>query len=416
MKQYDKEILNKLLDRYENSLLSVGENKRQIQIEVRFTRTSIPRYFDESSNDFEYIHIQMKALEEAGLLTILWKDGKRDYLISKVRLNPDHIKEAYAYVHRLPKRSLEEENILLLEKYVDTAAPITSSFAKYLIGRLSKHQSVKEYIALEDHAETEKFLRACQMVERNEAPCYLREFSIRHFADSKYFEQVEHRVAKVLRRFSDSDEHLQREEGSEDYAQMDTAELLAEFGIYRTPNYVYLKGDATISIGGNMVNLSSMKQGMGISGEDLPGIGFVDVSSLERVMTVENLTSFFRCQEENTLYIYLGGYHNHIRRQLLKAVHEILPHVAYYHFGDIDAGGFCILKDLRRKTGIPFTAYCMDLETLRKYRTYAKPLTEMDRRRLEKLAAEEEFREAIGFMLAENVKLEQECVREGKEA
>lgn len=410
MKRVDKQILHQLLDRYENSLLSVGENKRQIQIEVRFTKAFIPAYFDESSNDFEYIHIQMKELEEAGLISILWKDGKRDFLISKVRLNPDHIEEAYAYVKRLPKRGLEEENVFLLEKYVDASAPMTSSFAAYLIERLSKHQSVKEYITLEEQAETEKFLRACQLVETNETPCYLREFSILHFGDSKYFEQVEHRVAKVFRRFADSNGQMRQEEQGEDFSQMDTAEFLAEFGIYRTPNYVYLKGDATISIGGNVVDLASMKQGMGISGEDLPSIRFVDVGRVQRVMTVENLTSFFRCQEENTLYIYLGGYHNHIRRELLKAVYEMLPHVAYFHFGDIDAGGFCILQDLRRKTGIPFAAYCMDLATLLQYRAYAKPLTETDIRRLEKLEAEEEFREVIGFMLAENVKLEQECV------
>ena len=51
MVQYDRKVLNRLLDTYENSLLSTGENKRMIQIEFRFTKTSIPSYFDESSNE-----------------------------------------------------------------------------------------------------------------------------------------------------------------------------------------------------------------------------------------------------------------------------------------------------------------------------------------------------------------------------
>ena len=45
MAQYDRFVLNRLLDTYENSLLSVGENKRTVQIEFRFTQTSIATYF-----------------------------------------------------------------------------------------------------------------------------------------------------------------------------------------------------------------------------------------------------------------------------------------------------------------------------------------------------------------------------------
>ena len=37
MVQYDRMVLNHLLDTYENSLLSIGENRRKVQIEFRFT-------------------------------------------------------------------------------------------------------------------------------------------------------------------------------------------------------------------------------------------------------------------------------------------------------------------------------------------------------------------------------------------
>ena len=43
MVQYDRMVLNHLLDTYENSLLSIGENRRKIHIEFRFTRTSMMR-------------------------------------------------------------------------------------------------------------------------------------------------------------------------------------------------------------------------------------------------------------------------------------------------------------------------------------------------------------------------------------
>ena len=398
MVQYDRKVINQLLDTYENSLLSTGENKRTIQVEFRFTKTSMPAYFDESSTEYETIHISMNELERKKLVRIIWKDNKQDYLIHKVRLMTENIEAAYQYVGRAPKRRAEEETIGLLEKYLDVEAPITENFVSYLLERLQNHQSVKEYIDLEKRKETEQFLRACLLVEQNELPCYIREFSIMHFQDSKYFEQIESRIVKVFRRFS------------EEYAEMDSVELLAEYGIYRTPNYVYFKGNARISIGETEVNLSLLKQGIGISGEDFSRIKFSDLSKVKKVITIENLTSFFRYWEENSLFIYLGGYHNRIRRTLLKMIYDTIPDAKYYHFGDIDAGGFSILLDLRKKTGIPFMSYHMDLDTLKQYKQYAKKLNESDRSRLMKIGSEKEFCEIVAYMLKENIKLEQECI------
>lgn len=92
-------------------------------------------------------------------------------------------------------------------------------------------------------------------------------------------------------------------------------------------------------------------------------------------------------------------------------LHAACPQAAYHHFGDIDAGGFEIYRDLREKTGIPFRMYRMDLETLQAYEQYGRPLTENDRIRLQKMRGREELREVIDYMLAHDVKLEQECIR-----
>ena len=398
MAQYDRMVLNHLLDTYENSLLFSGENKRTIQIEFRFTKQSIPAYFDESSTEYEKIHVLMKLLEEKGLIQIGWKNKKTDFLVQKVRLVPEKIEEAYQYVERKPKKNLEEENLLLLRQYLNAEATVTAALAAYLIQRLQKHQSVKKYIALENLRKTDDLLRACRLVEQNKTPCYIREFSITHFGDSKFFEDRMEHIAMVFREFSDG------------YADMSTSEILAEYGIYQTPNYVYLKGEFALEIGSTKVDLTLLKQGMGISGEDLTQLHFANLDKIKKVITIENLTSFFRYYEKDCLIIYLGGYHNSVRRNLLNMVHEAIPKAEYLHFGDIDAGGFSIFLDLRRKTGIPFVAYHMDLDTLKKYKQFGKKLSESDRKRLEKLSAQGEFRETIHYMLEENVKLEQECI------
>lgn len=398
MVQYDRMVLNHLLDTYENSLLSIGENRRKIQIEFRFTKESIPAYYDESSSEYEKIHILMDALETKNMITVIWKDHKQGNFIQKIRMNTDQIDEIYRYTGRKPKHGLEEENRDFLQKYLNERTPVTGSFVSYLLKRLENHKSVKEYITLENLRETEKFLQACVFVEQNRTPCYIREFSIRHFQDSKYFEQIESRIVRVFRQFA------------EEYKEMDAAELLAEYGIYQTPNFVYFKGNAHLLVEGEEMNLSLFKQGIGISGEDIESVRFSDLGRIQKVITVENLTSFFRYYEENSLLVYLGGYHNRIRRKLLQKIYDAIPDAKYYHFGDIDAGGFLILQDLRKKTGIPFESLHMDLDTLKQYSQYGKKLTETDKKRLEKLEAEKEFNEIIRFMLEKNIKLEQECI------
>ena len=244
MVQYDRMVLNHLLDTYENSLLSIGENRRKIQIEFRFTRTSIPAYYDESSSEYEKIHILMNALENKNMITVIWKDHKQGHFIQKVRMNADQIDEIYRYTGRKPKHGLEEENRVFLQKYLNEDAPVTVSFVGYLLERLENHKSVKEYITLENLQETEKFFRACVSVEQNKTPCYIREFSIQHFQDSKYFEQIESRIIRVFRQFD------------EEYKEMDAVELLAEYGIYQTPDFVYFKGDVRLLVEGEEMNLS----------------------------------------------------------------------------------------------------------------------------------------------------------------
>ena len=111
--------------------------------------------------------------------------------------------------------------------------------------------------------------------------------------------------------------------------------------------------------------------------------------------------------------IYLGGYHNSIRRMLLEKIYHDLPDAEYYHFGDIDVGGFLIYEDLCQKTGIPFKRYKMDLDNLKQYEKYGKALTENDRDRIEKILKRNpnvEYADVLEYMLASGVKLEQECL------
>lgn len=189
-------------------------------------------------------------------------------------------------------------------------------------------------------------------MEKNAKQLYLREFSISVFQDNKIFEQMVRKVHKVFERFSGK------------YISEDSREWLAEYNIYQTPNFVYLKGEASIYIENARIELSAFKQGLGISGDDINKIQMIETTKIEKVLTIENLTTYFRRQEQNGLIVYLGGYHNAVRRNLLSKIYEVIPNAKYYYFGDIDAGGFEIYRDLCEKTNIPFEMYNMILELM----------------------------------------------------
>ncbi|MCH5345317.1 MAG: hypothetical protein J1E64_14920 [Acetatifactor sp.] len=401
MARYDRMLLNALADTYERSLLFSGENKVNVRIAFPFTRKMMPDYFDESSLAYEEIHACVQDLECRGFLSVSWKRGKTGHIIDKVILNEGKLQEVYEYLHRVPKRQQQEQISGVLEQAAqEFQTPICASFVSYLQERLSSCRSVKEYIDIADAEGTKRIIRTVYLIEKNETPCYIREFSIRNFSDSKIFENLLGHIARIMHRFGDGLEG------------MELSDMLAEYNIYHTPNYVYFKGNIVLDVDGKTLSIGGLQQGIGVSGEDVSKISLQDIADINKVITIENLTTFFRWQDEKSLILYLGGYHNSVRRSLLNMIYQKLPNADYYHFGDIDVGGFEIYEDLCAKTGIPFKLYRMDVDTLGRYAEFGKTLTENDRKRINKIMDNSKivYAETLQYMLLNNVKLEQECV------
>lgn len=407
---YESVILNGLLDTYENSLLSRGENKVAVHIAFPFTKKSMPAYFDESSLAFEDIHGAAKHLEQLGYVRIVWKGGKENHIIQKVILNEAQVSDAYRYIRRIPKSELGKRQMQILRELAgECHTPAASGFVSWLAERLRQGKSVKEFISLEDTEETELLIRAIAAIEENQEENYIREFSVRCFGDTKMLEKRLGLIGKVMRRFSDEDE----------YEDMDIYAILAEHGIYSTPNYVYVKGTGRFCIGKGAaceLDLQSLKQGIGLSGEDLDTLRWTELSDVKKVITIENLTTFFRWEEENSILIYLGGYHNTVRKKLLQNIYAMIPTAQYLHFGDIDVGGFEIYQDLCKRTGISFLPYLMGIEQLEKYRDCARQLSENDKKRLGTLLEKEKnsrIAPVLEYMMQHGIKLEQESIRLG---
>lgn len=398
MKNYSKIILNSLLDKYERSSLYKGENTKDIKISFKFTRDSLADYFNEYSPEYKgEINDQCLSLKEKGYIDIQWKKFQEGNIIDKVALNINELGPIYGELKREKKSSMEERACEILLPYCCIEGWV-GNFASQMKSRIENSESVKKYLDIENPALIEELMDALYKISIQQTEIPRRVFSAIHFNDSKRIERLESRLDRVMIDFGDYNGDM---------------DILSQANIIKNPGYVYLKGTAVILCGSQYIDLHKVGSDIGLSSSSIGDMEVVSVDA-KRVVTVENLTTFHSYRPDNELVIYLGGYHNETRRRFLKKVYETAKGKPFFHWGDIDLGGFRIFSHLKKRTGIPFKPLLMDVNTLIKYRDNSRPIE--DKRyisELEKLLEYEEyleFHEVIEYMIENQVRLEQEVI------
>lgn len=418
MNEIQKKVLNKLLDTYEKSKTFSGENKVNQTFSVNIGKM-FPEYLDDSEYDFFCeVNMSLNEIEEQSLIC-LERSKKGTY--ERVCLNVDHIQETYMFLMRIPRRDEQEwlESVwVVFETRISGKEPLRQYIAAQR-ERNRQNQNIEYYKEKEGesgekgikrnideiHRDYEDTLTMALAVLENEEEIFIRDLSIKVFGNSKRAEQLQSKVQALLFQYGDFEEKKT---------------VLEECGVVHTPTYVMMKGNGKIWLNDQMVDLSRLKGDIALSTVSLKELKRVEVSG-SRIVTIENLTSFHDYQNMDDFIIYLGGFHNKIKREFILKLYEQHKEKEYRHFGDMDAGGYYILEHLKRKTGICFRSIYMDQSVLEKYMDRTVKLTANDRSRLQRLLEllneqekqgqlVEDYRDVICFMLEHNCKLEQEAV------
>lgn len=391
MKDYKKLLLNKLIDSFENSS-SYKEDKDIVDknIYFRFNNKRLKEYFDEYNYSYrEEIDEVCRQLESDGFIKIHYGKAMRNHLIEKIQLEVEKISEVYKYLNRTEKRKKEQELLILIDKYCQEE-PLTS-FGSYIKQRLNDNMSVKKYFDLDKIAECDDILKGLYNVTKQDKEIFKRNFSVNIYGDSKRYEKLENKIKSIIENF--------------------TNEEYSTFNIIENYTYVFFKGNMKLKLGNSYINAEDFAGGIALSSLDVENIEEIQITC-DKLVTIENLTSFNNFKEKYAV-IYLGGYHNLVRQKLLAKIYEQNPNVDYYHFGDIDAGGFKILVNLKNKTKIPFKPLNMNSDILVKYLPHAKDLTEHDIQEIKRLLLNEDYKEyfeILNALLKYNKKIEQEIV------
>ena len=425
-----KRILEYLLDKYERSATFRGESSRNQSFSIR-PELLFPKYTDDREYDF-FVEMNrgLRELRERG-----WIETKEiNQRITKVTLCLDpsdlsaSIGKIYQILDREPKRDLLQKLSELLAReraYIETNYPtgdLSDALLRYIAAQETRMEQGKlpEYYedgrsdrkgtdqgqqtaGDVDYRDLWKVFRGLQTVTDE---VYIRNLSVRLFHDSKRLEALAGKVEGCLFRYGDYPEKNR---------------VLEECNVVRTPSYVMVRGPVVLELASQILDVGKLTGDIAFSTRSLQDISRIRPAA-KRVITVENLTSFHSNDYgEDAVVLYLGGYHNAAKRLFLRKMYEANPDAEYYHFGDIDAGGFHIYEHLRQKTGIPFKTMRMDVETLMQYTADSKPLTVNDVERIRSLIRKyetgelqnpekDEILKTLEWMLKTGRKLEQEAL------
>lgn len=368
---YDKIILEDLIQIYEKRDANSSNFKQTIKITL--TKDKYPKYFDDTNGFDESI----ERLRKKGYIKV--KYFPHDDIIKYISLNADFVEEIKKELGIEDSVNSKREKLLnVLSLYNDE---IIINLQNEINERIKSGKSIKSYLS----DEMIDAIKAVHYIENLNHDVYERNASNYIFNDSKRLAKLKNIIIKIY----------------------DNENIFEEKGILQVPPFVYLKGKCVITIGNQTIDLNKISKAIALPIDDLDIMNFTNIS---KVITIENYTTFFDYIDEESLIIYLGGFSTRSQKQLLLKLKENCND--FYHFGDIDYGGFTILNNLVNDLEIDVKGINMDLQTLVQNECFCQEITDdsyiLKLKSLLNKEKLEPYYEVINYMIDKKIRLEQE--------
>lgn len=387
-----------LLDVYENSVTYKGQNIKNQSFAIKPEKIFYEYNGDYTDQDeVNQFNREMQSLMEFEFVILDYERGIP--VISKIKLNTNSINEIYSVLKREDITVKRNREIKMYTQYMGVH-DIMDAFCKSQVERLNDYKDAKytSDIAI-------NILKLLKYVLGNNSDIMERELSVAVLGDTKLFEKsYKSRICSIIEEYGE----LELDLSVLDKKEKEKA-ILEEYQVFSNPSYIFFKGNVDIHyVDGNSMSVTPDNP-IAILSEAIARIEMIKVNS-NRIVTVENLTSYNRINDNKSTFIYLSGYHNTAKQRFLKKIAENNSGVSWFHFGDIDPDGYYILKNLVEKTGIAFVPLYMDVQQLINCKQYCKPLEKNDMVKANSLLKFHFYDEVMQFMLANNCKLEQEII------
>ena len=347
-KDYKQIILDGLLKKYNNRYAKNITTNRRIILKPK----EVYKDYDRNNADI----LKKQGINEA--VTVLTGMGfvTADYLkfsddIEKIYFSEEKLNAVYEYLKEeygvIPQSIISKQVHEIVNKYIGTEK-IVQHYCESILAQVEDPRCVLVPEKIEANLKMFSFL------EKNKENLYVREVSMLVYGDSKWFENNNYEEICTFLRTATG---RTKEEGERN------DNILSFFYVTPAEQEIFIKGNWIIELEQYALDISKLQGGIAIASSDVRRIKSISVNA-ESVMTIENKTSFQRLRNGKFAMMYLGGFANRDQIEFLKKVISDNSNIKYYHFGDIDIGGFLIHKHLCRETSKSFEMYCMGIEQL----------------------------------------------------
>jgi hypothetical protein len=239
MTQFEKNLINKLLDKYENSKLSKGGtiNNRKIKLTTKDDVLNSYNGYDsfKYANDNDLI---IRKLEELGYIFAYFENDS----FKSLELNVKKIDELYEYIGRdKPSEELSKVKEVLPNYKFNN---FLDNFLDYITTYIEeKYDYPKSFF--NDARQLQLLLETFKNMFLLNSEMKKRDFSVKYLGDSKLFESIQGKIIKIIKNFD-----------SNEYDNDD--DVLAEYNIIKNSSYALVKNNLILSINKSIINLNDL--------------------------------------------------------------------------------------------------------------------------------------------------------------
>lgn len=339
-------ILNRLLDRFENSKHLSAPNTSARRVMLRIDKKELPEYNYESAPARDAYNAAARELEQQAIVRLEW--AREQTVLSAIILNLEQVALCYEKAERQHPREKAERFVeLVTQKLEDVSTPWIVAWRDAVCKAAREHLKVPSFCKENDELLVDMLL-VFQQYENLPGGITMRAFSNQCFHDTKYFERhVRETFLRIARTYCENLANACQE------AILSEREQLALLGIYARPELYELSGPCTVQTRQGQIDFEVAEPyGLAIPSTLVNAVTGIDTKKIRCVTFVENKTNYdeYLLAEKQTdeLVIYHGGLLSPQKRKLFSILARNLQINTIVRFwADIDRGGFQMFEHLQ---------------------------------------------------------------------
>lgn len=338
-------ILNRLLDKYENSkhLSEPGTSTRRVML--RIEKKELPEYLYEDAAIRDSYNEAALELEKQHLVQLKWVKGCP--VLSAVILCLDRIIPCYAAAERVhPRVRAKQVSDAVRIALAGVAVPWIMAWKEDVCKSADEQMKVPAFCKKDD-ASLRDLLGALRGYAALSGSITMRAFSSRCFSDTKYFERNVRDLFLTIARKYGTELALACDEN-----KLGEREQLAFLGIYARPELYELAGNCTIQTSQGSICIGAAPYGLALPSTLVDFIMEIDLTAIRSITFIENKTNYdayvMSEKQPEELVVYHGGFLSPKKKRLIASIAHAASETTKIRFwADIDTGGFRMFRHLQ---------------------------------------------------------------------